>query len=56
MEEVQAQSLLGELRSYTPHGQKIKTKHRSNIVTKSTKTFKKVHIKKSLKQKYTALF
>ena len=49
MQREQVQSLLGELRSSMPCGQKTKTKNRSNIVTHSIKTLKMVHIKKTKK-------
>ena len=46
---VRVQSLVRELRSYMPCGQK--NQNRSNIVTNSIKTLKMVHIKKkSLKK------
>ena len=46
------QSLVRELRCYMPLGQKIKTWNRSNIVTNSIKTFKKmVTSKKKTKKK-----
>ena len=47
------QSLVGELRSHKPHGQrpKHKTEARSSIVTHSRKTLKTFHIKKNLKKK-----
>ena len=48
MQGVSVQSLVGELRSHTPHGQKTETLNRRNIVTNSMKTLKMVHIKKSL--------
>ena len=38
---VQVRSLVGELRSHMPRGQKTKTKNRRNIVTNSIKTKKK---------------
>ena len=38
-QQMQVQSLVGERRSHMPHGQKVKTSHRSNIVTNSIKTF-----------------
>ena len=34
-----------------PHGQKINISNRSNIVTNSIKSFKKIHIKKKEKPK-----
>ena len=52
MQEVQVQSLIRELRSHMPRGQKNKTENRSNIVTNSIKTLKMIHIfKKILKEK-----
>ena len=36
----QVQSLVGELRSHTPHGQRVKTSNRNNIVTRFNKDFK----------------
>ena len=39
-------SLVGELRSHMPCGQKTKKENRNDIVTNSIKTFKIVHIKK----------
>jgi len=46
------QSLVGELKSHTPLGQKTKTENRSNTVTNSVKTLKMVHNqKKNLKNK-----
>ena len=50
MQGVQVQSLVQELRSHMPCGQKTKAQNRSNIVTDSIKILKIVHIKK---QKYT---
>ena len=47
---IQVQSLVRELRSHMPCGQKIKTYNRSNVVTHSIKTLKMVHIKEE-KQK-----
>ena len=47
------QSLVRELRSHVPHGQKIKTQNRSNTVANSIKALKMVHIKKK-KQKKTS--
>ena len=44
---VQVQSLVGELRSHMPQGQKTKTQNRSNIVTNLIKTLKMVHVKKN---------
>ena len=43
------QSLVGEVGSHMPHGQKTKTQNRSNIVTNSTKALKMVHAKKKIK-------
>ena len=51
VEGVWVGSLVRELRSYMPFGQKIKAKNRSNIVTNSIKTLKMIHIKKVLKKK-----
>ena len=52
MQGVHVQSLVGELRSYMPHGQKLKTWNKSNVATNSIATLKKVHIiKKILKKK-----
>ena len=51
MQAVHVRSLVGELRSHMPHGQKTKTQNRSNIITHSVKALKMVHIKKSLKRK-----
>ena len=48
---MQVQSLVGELRSHMPQGQKTKTYSRSNIVTNSIKTLKIVHIKKKIFKK-----
>ena len=50
VEGVWVGSLVRELRSYMPFGQKIKAKNRSNIVTNSIKTLKMIHIKKVLKK------
>ena len=41
MQGVQFPSLVGELRSHMPLGQKTKTANRNNIVTNLIKTFKK---------------
>ena len=38
-----------------PQGQKAKTENRSNIVTNSIKTLKRVHIKRDLKKKILLL-
>ena len=46
MEQVQALSLVREIRSHMPRGQKTKTYNRNSIVTNSIKIFKIVHIKK----------
>ena len=46
---VQVRSLVWELRSYMPHGQKTKAENRSNIVTNSIKTSKMAHIQKKIK-------
>ena len=51
VQRVWVQSLVGELKSHTPWGQKPELKNRSNIITNSIKTLKMVHIKKSLKNK-----
>ena len=48
---VQVQSLVGELRSHMPQGQKTKTSNRSNIVTNPIKTLKMVHDKKIILEK-----
>ena len=48
MQGLWVQTLVRELRSYMPCGQK---NHRSKIVTNSIKTFKMVYMKKSLKRK-----
>ena len=45
---VWVQSLVGELRSHMPLGQNTKTWNRSNIVIKSMKSLKMVHIKKKI--------
>ena len=45
-------SLVRELRSHMPRGQKTKTENRSNVVTNSIKTLKMAHIKKILKILY----
>ena len=50
MQGLQVQSLVEELRSHVPLGQKAKTENRSNIVTNSIKTLKMAHIKKVLKK------
>ena len=47
----QVQSLVGELRSHIPQGQKTKTSNRSNIVTNPIKTLKMVHVKKIILEK-----
>ena len=47
----QVQSLVGELRSHMPQGQKTKTQNRSNIVTNLIKTLKMVHVKKKFLKK-----
>ena len=44
MQGVQVWSLVGELGSYMPPGQKTKTWNKSNIVTNSIKTLKMVHM------------
>ena len=49
MQGVRVQSLVRELRSYTPRSQKIKTWNRSNIATNSIKNFKMVQNKKRKK-------
>ena len=46
MQDLQVQSLVGELRSHIPCGQRAKTENRNNMITNSIKTFKMVHIKK----------
>ena len=59
MQGVQVWSLVGELRSHMPRGQKTKTLNRSNIVTNSIKTLKMVPTskkKKNLKRKLAVLF
>ena len=43
-------SLIRELRSHMPHGQKTKTWNRSNVVTNTINTSKMVHIKKKKKE------
>ena len=48
---VQVRSLVGDPESRVPSDQKTKTWNRSNIVTKSIKTLKMVHIKKKTNQK-----
>ena len=50
MQEVQVRSLVRELRSHRPRGQKNKTWKRSNIVINSIKTLKIVHIKNRQKK------
>ena len=45
MQGVRVRSLVGELRSHMPHGQKTKTSNRISVVTDSIKTLKMVHIK-----------
>ena len=52
---VWVQSLVGELRSHMPLGQNTKTWNRSNIVIKSMKSLKMVHIKKKIFKKKDAL-
>jgi len=44
MQGVQFPSLVGELRSHVPLGQKTKTANRNNIVTNLIKTFKKISL------------
>ena len=44
-------SLVRELRSHMPRGQKTKTENRSNVVTDSIKTLKMAHINKIFKNK-----
>ena len=53
MQRVWVWSLVEEIRSHVPPGQKTKTYNRSNIITNSIKTLTMVHIKKkkSLKKK-----
>ena len=52
MQGVRVWSLIRELRSHKPHSQKPKHKTEANVVTKSIKTLKTVHIKKkNLKKK-----
>ena len=51
MEQVQALSLVREVRSHMPRGQKTKTYNRNSIVTNSIKIFYIVHIKKKRKKK-----
>ena len=55
MQGVQVWSLVGELGSYMPPGQKTKTWNKSNIVTNSIKDLKIVHIKWTTKPHYIAL-
>ena len=55
MQGVQVWSLVGELGSYMPPGQKNKTWNRSNIVTNSIKDLKIVHIKGTTKPHYISL-
>ena len=43
---VQVRSLVGELKSHMPPGQKTKIQNRINIVANLIKTLKMVHIKK----------
>ena len=50
VQELQVQSLVREVRSHMPHGQKTKTSNRSNILTDSTKTLKMVHHQKNLQK------
>ena len=47
---LQVQSLVGELRSHMPCGQKAKTLNRSNTVTNSIKTLKMVRMRKKKKK------
>ena len=47
---LQVQSLVGELRSHMPRGQKAKTLNRSNAVTNSIKTLKMVRMRKKKKK------
>ena len=49
--QVQSQSLVGELKSYKPHGHKTKTWNRSNIITSSLRTLEIIHILKKKKKK-----
>ena len=51
VQKVGVQSLVGELRSHMPHGQRTKTENRNHIVTNSIKTLKVVHIKIKKKKK-----
>ena len=51
MQGVWVQSLVRELRSHMPQGQKTKTENRSNNVTNSIQTLKMVHIKKKILKK-----
>ena len=56
LQGVQFQSLVRELGSYMPRGQRtkaLKKKKKSNTITNSIKIFKMVHIKKILKKKKT---
>ena len=55
MKGVAVQSLVGELRSHTPHGEKPKTLNRNNIVTNSIKTLKVIHIQKNIFKKLKQL-
>ena len=50
VQDLQVQSLVGELRSHIPCGQRAETENRNNMTTNSIKTFKMVHIKKILKK------
>ena len=45
---VQVRSLVQELRSHMPFGQKTKTKNRSSIVTKSIKMLEMAHMEKKI--------
>ena len=45
LQEVQVQSLIGELRSHMPRGQKNQNIKQKRIVKDSIKTLKMVHIK-----------
>ena len=51
MQGVQIRSLVGELRSHMPRGQKNKNIKQKQYCSKFNKDFKKVHIKKIFKKK-----
>ena len=52
LQGVKVQSLVGELRSHMPFGQKTKTSNRSDTLANSIKTLKMIHDQKIFLKKY----